>query len=129
LPKRRLKIDFTDSDGATYSFSVNGPVDSNKLAKIMEAIDTISPAEDTPPEVAVSDTAFDKLRQLLENKFQFGYFTSLDVLEAFEDEYNSPIPLSTVSTYLGRLEQKQLLSRTRSSAGWVYKKLKTQILR
>jgi hypothetical protein len=127
LPKRRLRIDFTDGDGAAYTFSVSGTLDSTKLSKIVDAIEAISPNDGSPPEVAVSDTSFDKLRQLLETKFQFGYFTSMDVLEAFEDEYNTPIGLSTVSTYLGRLEQKAVLARTRSSAGWIYKKVKTQL--
>lgn len=70
------------------------------------------------------DTSFGRLYHLIENKFPLGSFTSTDILEAYEDEYNRPARLSTISTYLSRLERKNLLTRQRTPSGLIYKRVR-----
>jgi len=67
-------------------------------------------------------THFGRLYNLIEKKFTFGSFTSTDVLEAYEDEYKTPIKLSTISTYLQRFMEKGVLIRNRINTGWAYRK-------
>jgi hypothetical protein len=57
----------------------------------------------------------------VEGKFPFGGFTSTDILELYEDQYNEPIKLSIISTYLSRYSDRGRLARTRQGKEWVYK--------
>jgi hypothetical protein len=124
----KVKIEFTDPKGAKYSFAVEGPSKEN-IVKIMEFVETISVKEcDTPttPETTIIDTNFNKVFGLVQNKFRFGSFTSNDVLEAYEQHFQLHTTLSTISTYLARLAERGVLTRSRNGSGWVYKLLKPQ---
>ena len=124
----KVKIEFTDQKGAKYSFAIEGPSKENMM-KIMEFVETISVKQsDTPttPETAIIDTNFNKVLGLVQNKFRFGSFTSSDVLEAYEQHFRLHTTLSTISTYLARLAERGLLTRSRNGSGWIYKLLKPQ---
>jgi len=120
---KKLNFEFTDDDGNKYKFSVLGNINKDKILKFLEItnmLDQSSNKENNFPNV---NTTFGKLYSLLENKFNFGNFTSSDVLLAYEDEYNELIKLSTVSTYLQRFYDKNYLIRKKTSIGWNYKKI------
>jgi len=123
----KVKIEFTDNSGTKYSFNVEGGSKEN-IDKIMELAQSISSKQsesiisNEPP----IDTNFAKLYNLLEQKFPFGSFSSSDVLEAYQDEFQTPTSLSIISTYLSRMASRGLLSRTRNGAGWIYKLVKAQ---
>ena len=68
----------------------------------------------------------DKIWSIVENKFPYGGFTSTDILELYEDQYNEPIKLSIISTYLSRYAERGRLIRTRQGKEWVYKMTKQQ---
>jgi len=127
LVQRRFKIQFNDSDGGKYSISIDGNTSKDKILKIINLLD-ITEEDKAKNETTLTtyskETSIGKIYSLIENKFSLGYFTSNNLLEAYEDEFNIPIKLSTISTYLSRLEQKQLLSRQRTSSGWTYQKVK-----
>lgn len=63
------------------------------------------------------ESKLDRLLSVVEKCFPFGYFTSRDVLEAFQAEFREPIPLTTVSTYLCRLANRDVLQRVGSGRG------------
>jgi len=127
LVQRRIKIQFNDSDGGKYSILIDGNTSKDKILKIINLLD-ITEEDKAKNETTLTtyskETSIGKIYSLIENKFSLGYFTSNNLLEAYEDEFNIPIKLSTISTYLSRLEQKQLLSRQRTSSGWTYQKSK-----
>ena len=104
------------------------------MLKLMEFVDSVS-GDSTPkdhqrepqqPDYTNIDTNFSRVYGLLETKFKFGSFTSSDVLEAYEDHYDLQSNLSTISTYLSRLAERGLVTRTRNGSGWVYKLVRTQ---
>jgi len=64
-----------------------------------------------------SESKLDRLLGVVEKYFPFGYFTSRDVLEAFQAEFRESIPLTTVSTYLCRLADRAALQRVGSGRG------------
>lgn len=66
-----------------------------------------------------SESKLDRLLGVVEKCFPFGYFTSRDVLEAFQAEFREPIPLTTVSTYLCRLADRAVLQRVGSGRGCI----------
>ena len=123
MPNRKIKIEFSDDEGSKYSISLEGKPSKDKLNKIMSVIEELDTAS-MNTETFNLDTTFNKTLKLIEDKYPLGSFTSNDVLESFEDEYNNPIKLSTVSTYLTRLLEKGHLKRERIGNTWVYKKIK-----
>ncbi|HZX14654.1 MAG TPA: BlaI/MecI/CopY family transcriptional regulator [Thermodesulfobacteriota bacterium] len=126
MPNRKIKIEFRDDEGSKYTISLEGKPSKDKVNKIMSVIEELDTSTSNIG-IFNLDTTFNKTLKLIEDKYPLGSFTSNDVLEAFEDEYNNPIKLSTVSTYLTRLLEKGHLKRERIGNTWVYKKLKIHL--
>lgn len=128
MVNRRIKIEFNDNEGSKYIISLEGKPSKQKLDKIMSVIEELD--DNTEQTINLNlDTAFNKTLRLIEEKYSLGSFTSNDILEAYEDQYNTPIKLSTISTYLVRLLEKGHLKRERFGNTWVYRKVKTPLLR
>jgi predicted transcriptional regulator len=45
------------------------------------------------------------------------------VAREFEDKYGQPVKLSTISTYLARLADKQHIKREKFGNSWVYRRV------
>ena len=128
MAKRRFKIEFEDGEGGKYNMSIDGKLSNEKIIKIMDMIDLLSDKNEKIEQLNfTNDTMFGKIYNLISDKFAFGSFTSNDILEAYEDGYNSPIRLSTISTYLQRLTNKGMLLRNRNSIGWIYRKAQPKL--
>jgi|TARA_B100000959_G_scaffold169328_1_gene177361 hypothetical protein len=126
MTKKKIKIEFSDGEGANYSLSLDGSLSRNKVLKILDMVELIDGEEEREKVNTLSnETSFGKLYNLVEKKFPLGSFTSTDILETYEDELNMSIRLSTISTYLSRLEQKKLLTREWTTSGWLYKKTRS----
>jgi hypothetical protein len=119
---RKVKIEFTDQRGAKYCFTAEGPSKEN-MVKMIDFVETMTSQNDRnhDEEQTPIDTNFARVYNLIESRFKFGSFTSSDVLEAYEDEFQLPSSLSTISTYLARLADRELLTRSRNGAGWIYR--------
>src|ERR671928_142423 len=76
--------------------------------------------------IELEDAEGSRYNLSLEGKFPYGSFTSTDILELYEDQYNEPIKLSIISTYLSRYSERSLLTRTRQGKEWVYKTTRQQ---
>ncbi|NWG09758.1 MAG: hypothetical protein HXX80_05590, partial [Nitrososphaerales archaeon] len=123
MPKRRIKIEFDDGEGGKYSVVMEGSISRDKLSNMMNMVDLMEGKNEERQQPVFSlETRFGRLHDLIEKKFAFGSFTSTDVLEAYEDEYNTPAKLATISTYLQRLTERGLLTRRRTDVGWSYHK-------
>jgi len=68
-------------------------------------------------------TFFGKVQTVLETTFAAGDFSSSDVARELEDKYNQPVKLSTISTYLARLADKDYIKRERFGNSWVYRRV------
>jgi len=67
-------------------------------------------------------TFFGRVQTLLETTFAAGDFSSSDVAREFEERYGQPVKLSTISTYLARLADRQYVKRERFGNSWVYRR-------
>jgi len=114
---KRIRIDIQDKDGAKYDFKIEGNVTKEKVLKIFELMDLINIEEEQAPNL---DSVGGKIWNVIENSFPAGRFTSSEVLEKYEDEYNEPIKLSVVSTYLARFASRSRIERTRAGREWSY---------
>jgi len=117
MNQKRIRIDVRDKDGAKYDFKIEGNITKEKALKIFELMDLINIEEEQAPDL---DSVGGKIWNIVENSFPVGKFTSSTVLEKYEDEYNEPIKLSVVSTYLARFASRNRIERARAGREWSY---------
>ena len=117
MKQKRIRIDVQDQDGAKYDFKIEGNVTKEKVLKIFELMDLINIEEDQAPNL---DSVGGKIWNVIGSSFPAGRFTSSEVLEKYEDEYNEPIKLSVISTYLARFASRNRIERTRTGREWSY---------
>ena len=130
--KKRFKIELEDAEGSKYNLSLEGNISKDKILKIVEFMDLLnieSSNGEVEPSRSASASVGDRIWNLVESKFPYGSFTSSDILELFEDQYNEPIKLSIVSTYLSRYSERGRLARVRQGKEWVYKAAKGSAVR
>ena len=122
MAKKKIKIDLEDTDGAKYNFSVEGNVTRDKILKIFELMDLINIVE--PQDGPTLDSVGSKIWNIVDKYFPMGKFTSSEVLEKYEDDYEKPIKLSIISTYLSRFASKGRVERTKQGREWTYQIVK-----
>jgi len=121
--RKRIKIELEDDEGTKYTLALEGAVSRDKLMKAMDMLEVMDvPLERShrPPD---EGTFFGKVQTLLETTFAAGDFSSSDVAREFEDKYAQPVKLSTISTYLARLSERQYIKRERFGNSWVYRRV------
>jgi hypothetical protein len=122
MAKKRIRIDLEDTDGAKYNFNMEGNITRDKVLKIFELMDLMNIEEqDATPQL---DSVGAKVWHIIDKYFPVGHFTSNEVLEKYEDEYNEPVKLSIISTYLARFNTKGRINRLRNGKAWMYQTAK-----
>jgi hypothetical protein len=121
MARKRIRIDLEDSDGAKYNFSLEGNVTREKMLKIFEMMNLMNIEE---PETTKLDSIGAKIWNIIDKNFPIGKFTSSIILEKYEDEYEEPIKLSVISTYLSRFAIKGRVVREKQGKEWAYQILK-----
>ena len=122
MAKKRIRIDMEDSDGARYDIKLEGNVTREKVLKIFEMMDLMNIEEEQ--EVTNIDSIGAKIWHIVDKFFPMGKFTSTNILEKYEDEYNEPVKLSIISTYLSRFSTKGKVDRIRTGREWTYQTIK-----
>ena len=117
MKEKRIRIGVRDKDGAKYDFKIEGNITKEKALKIFELMDLIIIEQEQAPDL---DSVGGKIWNIIENSFPIGKFTSSTVLEKYEDEYNEPIKLSVISTYLARFASRNRIERARAGREWAY---------
>jgi hypothetical protein len=118
MAKKRIRIDLEDSDGAKYNFNIEGNITRDKVIKIFELMNLMNiEDQDEAPQL---DSVGAKIWHIVGKYFPMGNFTSNEILEKYEDEYNEPVKLSIISTYLARFNTKGRINRLRHGKAWVY---------
>jgi len=121
--RKRIKIELEDEEGTKYTLALEGTVSRDKLMKAMDMLEIMDVPLDHAPRVPDQGTFFGKVQTLLETTFAAGDFSSTDVAREFEDKYGQPVKLSTISTYLARLADKQYIKREKFGNSWVYRRV------
>jgi len=123
MAKKRIRIDMEDADGARYDIKLEGNVTREKVLKIFEMMDLMN-IEEESPETTNMDSIGSKIWYIVDKFFPMGKFTSSNILEKYEDEFNEPVKLSIISTYLSRFSSKGRVDRTRTGREWTYQTIK-----
>lgn len=122
--RKRVKIELQDDEGTKYTLALEGKLSKEKVMKVMELMEMINiPGEEENEPAPNQNTFFGKLYGLIESSFPGGEFSSSDVAQEFEERYGLPVRLSTVSTYLSRLVDRNHLRREKFGNSWVYRKV------
>lgn len=129
--KKKFRIELEDAEGGKYNLSMEGNISREKILKIVEFMDLVN-LESTAPNGQGEPvqrprpaSVGDKIWGLVDGKFPYGTFTSSDILELYEDQYNEPIKLSIISTYLSRYSDRGRLVRNRQGKEWIYRSART----
>jgi len=122
MTKKRIRIDMEDSEGARYDIKLEGNVTREKVLKIFEMMDLMNIEEGQ--EAINMDSIGSKIWSIIDKFFPMGKFTSTNILEKYEDEFNEPVKLSVISTYLSRFSSKGKIDRTRTGREWTYQTIK-----
>jgi hypothetical protein len=122
--QKRVKFEFTDDSGRKHIHIIEGPISREDLVKTMEALEMMDLEVTANSRPAPNEgTFFGKVQVILETTFAAGDFSSSDVAREFEEKYGHPVKLSTISTYLSRLADKQYIKRERFGNSWVYRRV------
>jgi len=122
MAKKRIRIDMEDTDGARYDIKIEGNVTREKVLKIFEMMDLMNIEEEQ--ETTNMDSVGSKIWYIVDKFFPMGKFTSTTILEKYEDEFNEPVKLSVISTYLSRFSSKGRIDRVRTGREWTYQAIK-----
>ena len=122
MARKRIRIDLEDSEGAKYNFNLEGNITREKILKLFELMDlmNIEEEQNTPN----LDSIGAKIWNIIDKFFPVGKFTSSEIQENYEDEYNEPIKLATISTYLSRFNTKGRIERAKNGREWTYQTIK-----
>ncbi len=123
MAKKRIRIDMEDADGAQYDIKLEGNVTREKVLKIFEMMDLMNIEEENQKTTNMDSTG-SKIWHIVDKFFPMGKFTSTNILEKYEDEYNEPVKLSIISTYLSRFSTKGKIDRIRTGREWTYQTIK-----
>ncbi|KAG2477543.1 MAG: hypothetical protein NPMRTH5_110009 [Nitrosopumilales archaeon] len=122
MAKKRIRIDMEDADGAKYDIKLEGNVTREKVLKIFEMMDLMNIEQG--PETPNLNSIGGKIWNIIDKHFPVGKFTSNEILEKYEDEYEEPIKLSVISTYLSRFSSKGKIERSKKGREWAYQTIK-----
>jgi len=122
MVKKRIRIDMEDADGAKYDIKLEGNVTREKVLKIFEMMDLMNIEQG--PETPNLNSIGGKIWNIIDKHFPVGKFTSNEILEKYEDEYEEPIKLSVISTYLSRFSSKGKIERSKKGREWAYQTIK-----
>ena len=122
MAKKRIRIDIEDAEGVNFNLNLSGNITREKVLKAFEFLDLMN-IED-PQNTPQIDSVGAKIWHIVDKFFPMGKFTSSAILEKYEDEYNEPIKLSIISTYLSRFTEKGRVERARTGREWTYQSIK-----
>ena len=119
---KKIRIDVDDKDGVKYKINMEGNLNRDKVLKIFELMDlmNIEETDNNPGTESVGG----KIWHIVDKYYPTGRFTSSEILERYEDEFNEPIKLSVISTYLARFTSKNKVERAKKGREWAYHTLK-----
>lgn len=120
--RKRVKIEIVDGVSEKITITLEGNLNRDKIQRLVDILQLMgTPGADEISPKPENLSKFDKVLMLVERKFPAGWFTSQDIMVAYEDQYDEPIGLSTVSTYLARLIDRGFISRSGGVSARRYK--------
>lgn len=125
MPARKIRVEVFDSEGNRYTIAFEGQVTREKALRLLDLVELLGgmPSGGNPGMNVTSNelSKFDKVRLVVQKNFPIVWFSSRNVQSAYEQEFKKPISLSTVSTYLSRMTDRGILTKSGMSNRWRYR--------
>ena len=122
MPAKKIRVEVSDGQGNRYTMTFEGEVTRKKVLCMLDVMELLGGVRGN--QNFNSDHAqlskFDKIKALVDRHFSLGWFSSKEVLLAYEEELHEPVSLSTVSTYLKRMADRGILMRIDAASNKKY---------
>jgi hypothetical protein len=108
MPTKKMRVEIFN-DGDRYTITFEGQVTRDKALRLLDLVELLGgvPTVNSESNRPISEVPkIEKVRLVAEKKFPVGWFSSTDLRSAYEGQFNEPIRLSTISTYLSRLTDR-----------------------
>ena len=108
MPAKKMRVEIFN-DGDRYTITFEGQVTRDKALRLLDLVEFLGgvPTENSESNHPMSEVPkIDRVRLVAEKNFPVGWFSSTDLQSVYEVQFNEPIRLSTVSTYLSRLTDR-----------------------
>ena len=119
--RRKVKVEFQDDNGTKYSLAVEGRLSREKVLKLIDLMELVDSSPGVEQPKIDGSTTFGRVLKIIQEGYLAKEFSSADISRDYEQAHGEPIGLSTISTYLSRLNERGYLSRQRFGASWVYR--------
>jgi hypothetical protein len=113
MPAKKIRVEVFNN-GDRYTITFEGQVTREKALRLLDLVELLGGIPTVTPETNSSPSQLskiDKVRLVAEKKFPIGWFSSRDIQASYEEQFNEPIRLSTVSTYLSRLADRRVFTK------------------
>jgi hypothetical protein len=112
VKSRRFKLEFYDDQGVRHTITIDGQITREKVGKLLDLVEIMAGTpRSTASALSLSPRKFDRLASAVISQLKDKVFAAGEAKKVFESTFPEKIPLSTVSTYLGRLVERGVLER------------------
>jgi len=115
MPAKKMRVEVFDASGNRYTVTFDGEVTRDKALRLLDIVELlggmpgVNPRESEP----ISELPkLEKMRLIVEKHFPIIWFSSRNVQTVYEQEFKEPVNLSTVSTYLTRMAERGILTKS-----------------
>ena len=108
MPAKKMRVEIFN-DGDRYTISFEGQVTRDKALRLLDLVELLGgmPTVNADLQKSVSEMPkIQKVRLAAEKSYPVGWFSSKELQSEYEKQFNEPIRLSTISTYLSRLSDR-----------------------
>ena len=119
MPAKKMRVELFDNEGNRYSVSIEGEVTRDKALRILDLVELLGGMPAGTSKLGISTAVstrelskFDKVYKVVQKHFPLVWFSSREIQYMYEQELREPISLSTVATYLTRLNAKGSVMKT-----------------
>jgi len=117
MPTKKVRIEVSNN-GDRYTITFEGQVTRDKTLRLLDLVELLGgmPTVNSEPTRSASEMLkIEKVHLVAEKCFPVGWFSSKALQLAYEKQFNEPICLSTVSTYLSRLTDRGFFIKSGAS--------------
>lgn len=117
MPTKKVRVEIVNN-GDRYTITFEGQITREKALQLLDLVELLGGIPTTTPESKFSSpemSKIEKVRLVAEKNFPISWFSSSDIQVSYEEKFNEPIRLSTVSTYLSRLADRGVLNKEGTS--------------
>jgi len=108
MPAKKMRVEIFN-DGDRYTITFEGQVTRDKALRLLDLVELLGgmPTVNADLQKSVSEMPkIQKVRLAAEKSYPVGWFSSKELQSEYEKQFNEPIRLSTISTYLSRLSDR-----------------------